>query len=321
MGKSLASQVRGAWAASGILVAGGSRYARKQAARDELRAQGVGATSARIAALTPVTSYRTYDAYKAVSVDFARFAQSLGVKRLQDLRPEHAEAFLLIKLKCGRSCNTLRTCAAALGKLDRVLALAPAKMNIPEHARILPGVDAMRKRINREAPRLDQMRRAYFHPEAVVQMVQGEAQQLAARLQLVGGFRVSEVMGLSTASLQGEAIDPVLGRLSGVVHVVGKGGYEREQFIPLSVYRELRAHLAEHGGRFGLSYKPYLAALHRACNAVGEEWSGTHALRHSYVRGFVVDAVAVGLKADAVRREAMERVGHHRTSELKTYCR
>jgi integrase len=321
MKKGLVSQVRGVWAASGILTAGGSRFALKQDAREQLRAQGVGATSARIAALTPITSYRTYDAYRAVSADFARFAEAQGVNRIQDLRPAHAMAFLRQKLEDGLSCNTLRTYAAALTKFDVALALAPRKMRIPEEARLSAGVVILRPGYNASSPRLDQERRAYANPAAVLEGIRNPVHHLAARLQLHGGFRVSEVIALKRTSLRGETVDPVFGQPAGVVHVVGKGGFEREQYLPLREYRDLGQYLTSNGNRLGITYKAYLADLGRACDAAGETWSGTHALRHCYVRAFSIEAAASGLSSKAVMREAMERVGHHRISELKTYCR
>ena len=321
MGKGLVAQVRGVWAASGILQIGHSRFVRKQAARCQLQAQGVGATSARIATLTPITSYRTYDAYRAVCADFARHAEGQGVQRVQDLRPAHAAAFLRQKLEDGLSCNTMRTYAAALTKFDAALSLAPRKMRIPEEARLSAGVLIMRPGYNASSPRLDQNRRAYVNPEGVVGRVEQPLHQLAAGLQLRGGFRVSEVMGMTKKSLKGFAVDPVTGRESGVVEVQGKGGYVRWQYVPKGDYEALRTHLTANGGRMGLVYKPYLRGLNRACSEVGETWSGTHALRHNYVQTFAGEAHARGLDDDAVAREAMERVGHHRTSELQTYTR
>jgi len=321
MGRSLLHQVKGVWAASGILVAGGSRCALKQDARDRLQAAGVGATSARIAELTPISSYRTYDAYKAVSLDFARFAMSQGVQRVQDLRPAHAKAFMLAKLAEGRSCNTLRTYSAALGKFDFALASAPRRMHIPAEACLSPGLEAARQRCNRQAPRLDTNRRAYTNPHGLVGAVQEDAHQLGARLQLTAGFRVSEVMALGRADLRGETFDPVSGAPVGLVHVVGKGGFERIQFVPQAEYHALASHLDQHAGGMGISYKPYLRDLRQASDTTGQHWGGSHGLRHNYVRGFVLEASQAGLGSDALMHEAMERVGHHRVSELRTYCR
>lgn len=321
MGRSLAHQVKGVWAAARILRIGQSRFRDKSDVRDQLRAAGIGATAARIAERTPIASYRTFTAYKAVSLAFARFAAGQGVQHVQDLRPGHAEAFMRERLAAGCSCNTLRTYAAALGKFDCALERAPKAMRIPEAARLSPGVEAARRDFNREAPRMDQARRAYGDPAAVVQAVQGEGHRLAARLQLGAGFRVSEVLGLNRASLQGETRDPVSGRWAGLVEVVGKGGFGRVQYVPLEDYRALAAHLEEHRGGLAVQYKPYLAALHLAADAVGEAWAGTHALRHNYVRSFLVEAAGAGLGADAIMREAMARVGHHRMSEVRTYCR
>lgn len=321
MGKGLVSQVRGVWTSSGILQVRRGRFALKQAARDQIHAQGVGATSTRIAALTPISSYRTFDAYRAVADDFARFAQAQGVTRVRDLRPEHAEAYMLAKLAGGRSCNTLRTYSAALGKLDQALAGAPRSMRIPAEARLLPGLDSARIVCNRSAPRLDAERRAYANPQGLVEAVQGGGHRLAARLQLTAGFRVSEVMALRRSDLRGETVDPVLAVPAGLVHVVGKGGYERTQYVPLTEYRALAEHLAGHSGVMDIRYKPFLSDLHQAADGTGQAWTGSHGLRHNYVRAFIVRAAEAGLSSMAVMSEAMERVGHHRVSELKTYCR
>lgn len=321
MGKSLVSQVKAVWSASRILQTGRSRFRDKVAARDNLHREGVGATSARIAEQTPITSYRTYDAYKSVTLEFARFAEHLGVRQVRDIRPEHAQAFMLSKLDAGRSCNTLRTYSAALGKFDVALARAPRAMGIPAEARLSLGLDAARTQCNLLAPRTDTTRRAYADPQGLVNALPDGGQRLGARLQLEAGFRVSEVLSLGRASLRGETRDHITGRWSGIVHVVGKGGYAREQFVPLSTYRRLASHMDEHSGRMGVEYKPYLAALHRAADAAGEVWGGTHGLRHNYVRGFLAEAVEAGLGVEEAMREAMDRVGHHRVSELKTYCR
>lgn len=245
----------------------------------------------------------------------------MGVRHVRDIRPEHAEAFMLAKLEEGLSCNTLRTSSAALGKLDVALSLAPRAMRIPEEARLSAGVAIVRPGYNATSPRLDQFRRAYVNPEGVVDQVEQPLHRLAASLQLHGGFRVSEVMGMTKKSLKGVAIDPVTGRESGVVEVQGKGGYVRCQYVPKADHDALKAHLDANGGRMGLVYKPYLRGLHKACSEMGEAWSGTHALRHNYVQAFAGEAHARGLDDEAVAREAMERVGHHRASELSAYTR
>lgn len=321
MAKSLSQQVCGVWAASKILRIGQSRFKDKADIRGELRTAGVGATAARIAERTPITSYRTYAAYKSVSLAFAHFAAGHGVQHLKDLRPEHAEAFIRAKLTEGCSCNTLRTYAAALSKFDVALGRTPRSMRIPEAARLSPGVEAVRVEYNRDAPRLDHARRAYANPLSVIQAVQDEGHQLVARLQLGAGFRISEVLGLNRGSLRGETLDPVTGRACGLLFVKGKGGFGRTQFVPVEDYRVLSEHLQANKGGMGVSYKAYLADLHRAADATGEVWAGTHALRHNYARSFLVEAAGAGLRTDAAMKETMERMGHHRISEVRTYTR
>ena len=220
MAKKLISQIKSVWAASGILTVGASRFHQKQDARARLVRLGQGATSSQLSELTSVTSYRTYDSYRGVSVEFARFTEhAFGVRRVADLRPDHAEAFIRAKLVAGASCNTLRTAAAALSKFDSALARCPRKMHIPLEARLRPGLDAVRAEYNATAPRLDIERRAFFEPKAVVAAVGGGVHQLVARLQLEGGFRISEIQGLRPSDLRGLVWDPVSGTLAGSVHV------------------------------------------------------------------------------------------------------
>lgn len=321
MAKSLTAQIRSVWSASGIFQPGKSRYQSKQQARDMLRAAGVGATSARIAEHTPISSYRTYDAYVSVGADFARFASSLGVHRVADLRPEHVRNFLMAKFEGGASCNTLRTFAAALAKLDTAIANTPKKMRVRQEASLRPGIEAVRPIFNAKAPRLDIGRRAYIGPAAVVGLLQDEAQRIVAKLQLSGGFRISEVMYLDRSNLRGEAYDTVLSRPSGQIHVTGKGGYQRTQYVPVDDYNTLKTYI-ERNGPLKVAYRPYLEALKQACGEAGENWHGSHALRHNHIRNFIVCAAKSGTMNTAeVMREAMERVGHHRPSELATYCR
>lgn len=321
MAKNLAQQFKSVWAASHILRIGRSRFADKADVRDQLQAAGVGATASRIAEHTPIASYRTYSAYKSVSLSFAHFAAGLGVQHVKDLRPEHAEAFLRERLAAGCSCNTMRTYAAALSKFDVALARAPRTMHIPETARLSPGVVAVRADYNLTAPRLDQARRAYVSPGSIIQAVQSPEHQLVAKLQIGAGFRISEALGLKRGSLLGETTDPVTGRSVGLVFVKGKGGFGRTQFVPIEDYRALSAHIDANKGGMGVRYKAYLADLHRAADATGEVWAGTHALRHNYARSFLVEAAGAGLRTDAAMNETMERMGHHRISEVRTYTR
>lgn len=321
MGRTLGSQIKGVWASSGILQVGTSRFRSKVAARDTIHSEGTGATSARIAEHTPITSYRTYDAYKSVSLDFAAFAEGMGVRHVRDIRPEHAEAYMLSKLEEGRSCNTLRTCSAALGKLDVALSMAPRAMRISAEARLSPGLDAVRARCNALAPRLDTGRRAYSDPLGLVRAVSEDGFRLVARLQLEAGLRVSEALNVGRGDLAGETVDPVTKRWSGLLRIDGKGGHKRTQYVPIQTYRDLERRLDENSGCVGVNYKPYLAALYKAAGDACEVWGGTHGLRHNYVRAFLVEAVEAGLGVEQSMREAMERAGHHRVSELRTYCR
>ncbi|MDP3426227.1 MAG: hypothetical protein Q8S17_02450 [Humidesulfovibrio sp.] len=316
MAKTLSKQVRGAWAMSGVLRLGESRAEHKERARSELRAAGIGVTVSRISELTPISSLKTYHDYKAVTEDFARWAMDNGITRLSDLRPEHATSFLTAKLESGLSLNTMRSYAAALGKFD--LVLATKKLGLPEEARLKAGVDAVRKSYNAIAERHDENTRAYLHPSKVVDALVSPEFQLVADLQLNSGLRVSEALGIRAKDLRGWAIDPLSGENCGVIHVYGKGGYERDVYVQDGTYQRL----VMHGRIPRVGYKSYLRGIKKACRECGEVYTGSHSFRHNYVQA-LVNSLAEGgrMTADEVVREAMERVGHHRTTELGTYMR
>ncbi|OIO00609.1 MAG: hypothetical protein AUJ49_09635 [Desulfovibrionaceae bacterium CG1_02_65_16] len=182
-------------------------------------------------------------------------------------------AFLRGEIAAGLSCNSLRTYAAALGKLDNALGRAPRKMHVSTTARVLSGVEEVRAQFNREAPRLDQSRRAYFKPAAVVEAMRDDARRLIGRVQLTGGLRISEALGLRRQNLHGGTSDPVLGTPCGEVSVKGKGGFRRSAFWPAPVYRKLAEHLCAAGGT-QVEYKPYLADLRQAADFTGGLWGG-----------------------------------------------
>lgn len=322
MAKNLVSQIKSVWSASQILAAGASRFEEKRTARTQLARLGKGATSARMAERTRITSYRAYDSYKGVSLDFARFCEALGIRNVSELRPEHAEAFMRDKMASGASCNTLRTLAAALGKLDAALSRCPKKMHIPDAARLKAGIETARQDFNATAPRLDTARRAYVTPERLVEAVKEPTHRLVCSLQLKAGFRISEVQGISRCDLRGVVRDPVTGALAGRVHVHGKGGFERDQFVPIETYTALQGALAKDANAMRFGYGSYLRSLRSACHELGEAYSGSHGLRHNYIQAFVLSAAESGnLSMRGIQREAMERVGHHRESELATYFR
>lgn len=66
-------------------------------------------------------------------------------------------------------------------------------------------------------------------------------------------------------------------------------------------------------------YKPSRAGL-RGYVEVGEVWSGTNLLRHSYEQAFVGVRQALGLGEAGIAHEAMKRAGQHNgESEFTAY--
>lgn len=78
-------------------------------------------------------------------------------------------------------------------------------------------------------------------------------------------------MALGHAILRGEVVGLVKGQAAGLVHMAGKGGFDRIQFIPQAEHLLWHPTLSCTPRRANISEKSYLRDLRQAADVTGKE--------------------------------------------------
>lgn len=270
----------------------------------ELRAQGVTDWHG-IAQQTHITESETLDKYKGVWKDLGNFSKSNGYgTKLTKISAECVQSFLTVKLEDGRSYNTMMNYLTAINKLDAFINAATGSP-----ARFSGVPDSMRQEIKETAPRLDTETRAFDNPQSVINAISDPKCQLAAELQLQTGLRVHDATYIRLNE-------------NGTLDINSKAGRRIENFsIPADLSNRLRE-INGGAGNFNLvGYNHYIYELKKACNAVGEHYTGSHAFRHSYAKTHYAMYIKGGTTPDEAKARVSEELFHHRLDIIDTYLR
>ncbi|MGE4263339.1 MAG: hypothetical protein AB7E46_02560, partial [Desulfovibrio sp.] len=126
----------------------------------------------------------------------------------------------------------------------------------------------------------------------------------------------------TAANLLGVGVDPVSGDAAGRIVVTEKGGKHTEHFLKPETYRELEAHIAEHG-QLASPYRTFLRAVEAAARATGQyaPGRGTHGLKHSFAQARMHEAVEAGLSHEEAKQAVANEIAHNRMDSVDTYLR
>lgn len=275
----------------------------------ELREEGITDWHSQ-ASYTHITESKTLDAYKSDWRQLGKFQKENGYgTNLRKVSPDCVRDFLQDKLDSGRSCNTMEGYITAINKLDACLDAMSGRTRGRLFEGVIEGPDGMRAVSKETAPRLDTETRAFSDPQAVVAAIADPRCQLAAELQLQTGLRAHDVCYIRLNDDGSLAIKSKAGRT-----------------IPhYAIPSELSARLADINGgpgTFGLTgYSHYVYELSKACAQVGEHYTGTHALRHSYAQQSYADHRASGMSDNEAKAAVSEELFHHRLEIVDVYLR
>lgn len=325
---SIQKQAAAVFYASGLYQKGQSRHDAKEQAQAEAREElGRGLTSKELSERIGIYGSKTFSDYIDRAQDFARFAEDkFGIASPFELRAEHAAEFLLQKMQDGCLQSTLAAYGAALRKFDIALERSAEVMrdgrlfDAKQEDRIRSGVDEAAQIFNEYAERGDRHSRAYQEPEAVIGAISQDDHRLAAAIQVESGARLTGVQELPRHFLHGIVEHPVTGEEVGSFHCRGKGSFDYEAYVSLETYSNLDEYVQEHGA-LRIDPDAYREDVKQACEAVGEDYSGTHAFRHNFVQEMYGRAIEIYQDDHKAAKAVMELVGHHRTSVLQVYLR
>ncbi len=273
---------------------GTSRHAAKEAAR-----AGGAKTSAQVAEKTGIHSFRTKEAYLKVWRQCLEHAKTeFKVRDIEKLTAEHVSSFLRSRIAEDVSRQTYGQAAAALGKLENALNSYAAGKGTGQVYSFRPAMVAMRG----EAVGLEKMiaNRAFADPERVIAAIRNPDYQLAARIQMEGGCRVSEATLIRPTQLKGD----------GKIEIQGKGGKMRTMEVSRDTYSRLVERMQQ-DGEFRVSRDAYRSALGRASEAVGDKGS-THSQRHRWVQDTFQRKLDEGKPFEQALAEVSREIGHER---------
>lgn len=320
---------------SGIFRPGTSRHKEKNAARKELAAQGLAASSEALADATGLHSYTYARDCKDSWHCLGRFAkETLSLKDMAQLNAGHVEQYLLRRIQEGITYGSWKKETALIGKLENALRdWTAVNATMPW---ISPGIrmaalDPELRTLAREQLRKGGKVFGHFaNPEAVLACMpplQHPVFTLVAHIQLEGGARCREACRITEDQLHGLAPDPFTGRMTGQIHLTDtKGGKPRTIQVSAALYTDLEKTVAFHGGVLHVSMGSYAKAVRVAAAKAGETLGGTHAFRYCFARKRYRELTMglpgkAGLTHEAAIQQVSWEMGHERATITLLYLR
>lgn len=287
---------------SGICDIGDSGTTRSQESQ-AARANGA-ATKHDIASQTHIHNSLTFSRYKSVWKDFCTHQIKNGYGT-HPSRWTEGQVRDYLASRQGASLNGFNTVCNAMNRLDDMIARS---YHVPKDwsATI---AQARQEARDGGCVRMDVNPRAFLDPERVISNIQDPRAQLAAELQLRCGLRAANVCHIQPNA-------------DGTLFVRSKAGFTVNHFrVPNDLYNRI----LQFGGvntRFTLiSYHQYLNELKTACRACGEQYTGSHALRHNYAINRYETLRAEGKTEFEAKSQVAEELFHHRLDVVDTYLR
>lgn len=270
----------------------------------ELRADGV-TNWHDVAQQTHIVERATLEKYKTTWKDLGNFAKQNGYcTKLTKISADCVKDYLTTKLEAGRSLNTMIGYLTAINKLDAVITAATGA-----HPGFSGAGDTMRQEIKETAPDMATETRSFNDPRAVIGAIEDPRCKLAAEIQLATGLRVHDVSYIRLNA-------------DGSLYINSKAGRRFEHYqIPQQLSNKLRE-INGGPGNFNLvGYKHYIYEIKKACNKVGEHYTGSHGFRHNYAKEAYARYLAAGLGPEEAKGRVSEDLFHHRLEIIEVYLR
>ena len=298
----LSYQIGKAISDSGINQIGESRHDLKSQFAGEFRG------SHDINANIGITSYASMDKLQSQMHVLGTYCFAReGCNDLRQIKPEHIGNFLHALVDCGYARNTVQSYAAACNKiaviLDRV-----NQIDTPRTETWSKAIADCKDEIS-SCQAKDTNTRAYADPQAIVDNLPTDRMQLAGDMQLHYGLRIADA-----TKIDGSKLDGLTLTVSS-----SKGGQDLR--ITLSPEDAQRVRDICGDNKLDLWQSDYRSALQDACAATGQEWTGSHGLRHNYAQDRIHTLVGQGVDYCAAKGIVSEELGHHRSEIIEVYLR
>lgn len=301
----LSTQLAHAIKASGIVEVGRSRYD----AKADARANGA-KTSHDINATIGITSWASYDKFCSQTKVFASWCFGNGCNSLNQIKPAHVTGFLRSLIDCGYARNTVQGYAAAINKMAVMLERGLTGTGT-RAAKWSKAIDTVRADIN-TCVQKDTATRAYADPHAIVAAMPDERLQLCASMQLNHGLRIADATKINAHNISADGATLTVKN--------SKNGQDITVALRPGEADHIRA-LADDKGMVAVRQSEYRAALSRACADTGQEYNGSHGLRHNYAQNRMDTLTSGGMSYTKALDTVASEMGHHRAEITHTYLR
>ena len=288
---------------SQMICVGEKRHDAKEAAKN-----GGAHGSHELMQNTGMFSWNTVHKYKSDIHTFATYCKvNYNTNDLTGIKPNMITTFFEEMSNRGYSQNTFEAYCSAIEKFAVVFDKAyPDCSNRMEtwHNAVMEAKEDLKGSF----VELDKTTRAYNDPQAMITSLQDDACKMVGMLQLNHGLRLSDAcklqeikdLGMVAHSKGGQAI---------------KGIYEKLSPEEKTLLNSLNPKDFE-----GLKDR-YQYQLEKSANACGEEYNGTHGLRHNFARDTYNDYISQGYSHKDALLATAEEMGHHRPDVTETYLR
>jgi integrase len=272
------------------------------------RARADAQPGSKINHLLGIFSFNTARNYQATYERFLSWAREThGINDACRITSDHVREWLELNIERALAYDTIQSYAAALEKLPSALQSMGIERD-PAWSRVIQQC----RRLGRQAAPSGRTSRAFKRPFAVVEQLTGP-HRVAAEIQLHCGCRVGEITELKVGR---NVREPNQLRLTNT-----KGGLVRAVTVPEETYNRLLQYL-DQNGVFRIDRKSYAADLKKAAVQLGEQWSGTHALRWNYARNRMFELEMGGQKTFKTARHVVSHeLGHKRPEITQWYLR
>ena len=247
--------------------------------------------------------WSTYHAYKSIGTALGAYcAEEYGVKSIYDIEPRMMAGFLDFAIGAGVGASTYDKYCSALEKVGWVI-----NHNTGQDTDYHSTISDSRKSGMQEIAQPDQTARAYSDPHAIIDQLPSEKMQIVAELQLSCGLRVSDACYIKD--------------WDGASFTAHSKNGQYMQIVPPAELASRISEVIRQDGKFSVSPHAYDYQLEKACHASGQEWHGTHGLRHNYAIDRMEEYTSKGMSYEKALGKVSEDMGHHRAEITKVYLR
>lgn len=259
-------------------------------------------------AKTGIFAFNSARAMKSTWCNFAKFCRSeFDLRDIKNISPQMVREYL--EKKAYEDEISAKSFANVCSRIEKLNTALEDKRGID--------VSELRAELKKCRAFTEDLRaatnsnRAYLDPEKTISRIEDPECRLAAKLQLEGGARISEISKLDRRNLTTNEGEIVLRNT--------KGGLIRTTKVSPETYAELIKIIKEHG-QYRLNVKQYRAELREAALHTGDDpKKSTHGFRFNFAQRLYFQFIAEGMSPPMARSRVSSRLGHKRSEITDRY--